>query len=560
MQVPVDHAFADLNLKGSHQIVGIADSGLDTGNPATVHADVRGRVVGLVSWPTDPALAPFTNDPPGHDDGPSDPDSAHGTHVTGSVLGSGATAVAAGATPVPAGTAPEAKVFFQAVDQRVSWKTAEQLAAAGLRPPFAADPWPPPPAGLYGLPNDLTVLFQQAYEAGARIHTNSWGAPAAGTYTQSSVAVDKFMWNNPDILILFSAGNAGVDRNTDGVIDADSIGSPATAKNCLTVGASENNRPRGSNPPPGLNHNWSELVKYPRLAAAGHVSDRVDGMAAFSSRGPTDDGRIKPDVVAPGTNVLSTLSSVFQAGDGHEPLWGRLPAGHPLRRFYCWSGGTSMATPLVAGAAALVRQHLVERHGQPQANRRPSGALVKAFLVNGAVPMRGQFDGEIPTGRNSVDGFGRIDVSQSLTPGPLHRTLFADEPDHAVSSGEMRTYQVRAAQQATPLKVTLAWTDAPAPAGIGRLVNQLYLQVQAPDGAISNGDVSPFPSATNNVQQVVVAAPAAGIYTIRVRGISVTRQAPGAAPGTSPRQDFAVAVSNATDLEVQPPRVRASDR
>jgi hypothetical protein len=85
MQVPPDHAFADLKLTGTGQIVGIADTGLDTGDPATVHVDVRGRVAGLTSWPTLAVLAPYTNDPPGHDDGPADPDSAHGTHVAGSV-------------------------------------------------------------------------------------------------------------------------------------------------------------------------------------------------------------------------------------------------------------------------------------------------------------------------------------------------------------------------------------------------------------------------------------------------------------------------------------------
>lgn len=548
MQVPVAHTFADLTLKGTNQIVGIADTGLDTGDTATIHADIRGRVAGLTSWPAGADLAPYINDPPGSDDGPADPDAPpHGTHVTGSVLGSGAAAVTAGGTPVPAGTAPEAQAFFQAVAQRVKWKTAAELAAAGLDP--FRDPWPPPAAGLYGLPNDLTALFTQAYAAGARIHTNSWGAPAHGVYNQNARAVDEFMWNHPDILILFSAGNDGVDAQAHGVIDPDSIGSPGTAKNCLTVGASENNRPHGSNPPPGLDRNWNELQKYPQLGPAGHVSDDVDGMAAFSSRGPTDDLRIKPDVVAPGTNILSTLSSVFPASQ--VPLWGRLPEGHPLRPFYCWSGGTSMATPLVAGAAALVRQHLAEQRGHLQPNRKPSGAILKAFLVNGAVAMPGQFPGEIPGGPNPVDGFGRIDVTQSLTPRPLHQMVFADEPGHGVSTGEMRTYQVQAADPSIPLKTTLAWTDAPGLTGVGGLVNQLYLQVQAPDGSVTDGDVNSFPSATNNVQQIVIAAPAAGTYTIRVRGVSVMQQAPGAATGPNPRQDFAVAVANGTSLTVQ---------
>ena len=99
------------------------------------------------------------------------------------------------------------------------------------------------------------------------------------------------------------------------------------------------------------------------------------------------------------------------------------------------------------------------------------------------------------------------------------------------------------------LKVTLAWTDAPGlQSTAGRLQNQLYLQIRHPNGVVEDGDVSAFPTVTNNVQQVTLDAPAAGTYEIRVRGVSVTQQAPGAAGGPSPRQDFALVVSNAENL------------
>jgi hypothetical protein len=94
------------------------------------------------------------------------------------------------------------------------------------------------------------------------------------------------------MLILFSAGNSGLDSDEDGVIDVDSLGAPGTAKNCLTVGASENDRPHGSQPPPGIDRNWNELrdrngvLRFPQLGPAGHVSDNPDGMAAFSLSRP----------------------------------------------------------------------------------------------------------------------------------------------------------------------------------------------------------------------------------------------------------------------------------
>ena len=112
------------------------------------------------------------------------------------------------------------------------------------------------PDGYYltGIPTDVRTLFQQAYNAGARVHSNSWGSAAAGDYTTDSANVDNFVWNHRDMLITFSAGNEGIDANSDGVIDNESIGSPATAKNVLTVGASENDRAGNWPAIPGLSY------------------------------------------------------------------------------------------------------------------------------------------------------------------------------------------------------------------------------------------------------------------------------------------------------------------
>jgi len=564
MEAPANRQFADLTLKGGGQIVGVADTGLDSGVAATIAADFAGRVTQIVSWPNQ--YPQYCNDAPPYDDGPADTD-PHGTHVAGSVLANGAAATAAGSSYVPQGLAPDAHVYFQAVQQKVNWKTAAQLAAAGLSPPWI--PWPSDAVGLYGLPDDLEKLFDPAYTAGARLHTNSWGAAANGTYDDQARAVDDFMWNHRDMLVLFSAGNEGMDANADGVIDQGSMASPGTAKNCLTVGASENKRPHGSTPPPlpqTYDINWTAWngpygPKWPKLGAAGHLSDKPEGMAAFSSRGPTSDNRIKPDVVAPGTAVLSTRSAAYTSAA--PPLWGNLPSTDPLHTKYCWSGGTSQSTPLVAGAAALVRQHLVEQRGHYQDTVKPSGALIKAFLVNGAVLMSpGQFTkgtgnppmpatDEIPPEPDVVNGFGRVDATESLTPGALKRTLFADEPSYAVGTGSVQPFQVQLIDASQPLRVTLCWTDSPS-IGAGGLVNQLYLRVALPDGTLVDGDVTPYPTVSNNVQRVVIPTPAAGTYEIRVHGVVVTQNAPSVPQIGNPKQDFALVVSNGMGMSLQP--------
>jgi hypothetical protein len=205
-----------------------------------------------------------------------------------------------------------------------------------------------------------------------------------------------------------------------------------------------------------------------------------------------------------------------------------------------------MATPLVAGAAALVRQHLVDERGH-RGETRPSAALVKAILVNGARPIAGQTPGEVPLGTNAVSGFGRIDVATSLIPEPLGKTLFFDDPDEAVATGVIRTHEVRAADLSKPLSITLVWTDAPGLVGRGHLVNELYLRVLTPAGVITNGDLTAFPSATNNVQRIVFPRPVEGVYTIVVAGVSVTVQSAGASPVADVTQDFALATSNAVD-------------
>ncbi|MGQ9684528.1 MAG: S8 family serine peptidase, partial [Anaerolineae bacterium] len=380
-------------LYGSGQIVAVADTGLDTGNASTLSNDFKGRLTRAYAL--------------GRPNDWSD-DHGHGTHVAGSVLGNGALS---GSNPAGhsynssfAGVAPEASLVFQSV--------------------AASD------GSLSGIPADLNNLFQPPYTDGARVHTNSWGGPTGGWnpnwqyggYTSDSRAADEFAWNRRQMTILFAAGNEGVDANHNGVVDSDSIASPGTAKNVITVGASESFRLSGGlNMTQGPCWTWCDCwpTAYRALPISSDpLSNSGGGMAAFSSRGPTDDGRIKPDLVAPGTNILSARSHDGSAGTG----WGA------YNSHYVYNGGTSMSTPLVAGAAALVRQWYNDQRGIPN----PSSALIKATLINGAVSLApGQYGTgatqEVPNALpNNVTGWGRVHLANAVAPNAPTTVWFTD--------------------------------------------------------------------------------------------------------------------------------------
>ena len=499
-------------LNGTGQIVAIADTGLDTGvNDVTTHDDFKERISDMRSWPIQPGWAPFVENP-GADDGASDADSGHGTHVSGSVLGNGTES-----NGDIKGIAYNASLFFQAIEQWVNMTPA--MEAAGY------------PDGYYlaGIPDGLTDLFQQAYDGGARIHTNSWGSDVDGEYTSRANKTDMFMWNHKDMTILFSAGNAGNDSDRDGVVDYGSIGSPGTAKNVITVGASENLRPSGEGYDGNWNVDWGNdgIFEFPvNPIASDHVSDDSDGMAAFSSRGPCDDDRIKPEVVAPGTNILSTRSSVA-TGVG----WG------VCNQYYVYMGGTSMSTPLTAGTCALIRQYYMEN-----ISHTPNASLIKATLINGAFDMPGQYvpDETGPTPNNN-SGWGRVDLANSIFPTPPKVLLFNDS-EFSLSTGQNQSFYYKVANRTVPLNITMVWTDYPAIVPAGGIVNDLDLIVTSPCGDVYHGNdlIAPFNDTldrTNNVEQVRISSPAIGVYNVTVNAYTVPNGP----------QDFSLAIIGAVE-------------
>jgi hypothetical protein len=250
--------------EGAGQVIVVADAG----STVDTHPAFTGRVARLYSLGR-----PST--------GKTDDPNGHGTHVCGSALGDGTSASMGGAIR---GTAPKATLVVQSLID--------------------------PTGTLGGIPTDLTDLFLPPYhDDGARVHTNSWGThdpcpPHDLPYGQPASEIDDFVWNHQDLVICFAAGNEGTDRNRDGIVDPAQIWTQAAAKNCITVGACESNRPNIE-----LTYGRAHPFDFPKPPIYDDpIANNPEGMVAFSSRGPTLEGRFKPDVVAPGTSILSTHS------------------------------------------------------------------------------------------------------------------------------------------------------------------------------------------------------------------------------------------------------------
>lgn len=472
-------AASGLGLSGAGEIIGVCDTGLDNGNPATIHPDFKGRVLAIKSYPMGAYYAPYVNNP-GADDGPSDVGTGHGTHTSGSVLGDGtASSNLPGLVGPVRGLSYKAKLVFQAVEQEMKWKDPRYNVKPGRYL-------------LSGLPADLKTLFAWAYQKGARIHSNSWGGGDPGAYDDQCQQLDRFVWDHPDFCILFAAGNDGTDRDGDGIVDPGSVTSPGTAKNCITVGASENNRP-GS--PGTYGQYWPDDYPSPPLRD-DPLADNPSQMVAFSSRGPTADNRIKPDVVAPGTYILSTRSRMVASNQ-----WGYGRFGSAT--LYMLDSGTSMATPLTAGAVGLIREYLRKKAGIAN----PTAALLKAALIAGAASLNGA---QRP---NNDEGFGRVNLDSVLAPRAPLKSLFYEGA--GLATGQLMERALTLAPASGALRVVLAYSDFPGP----RLVNNLNLILTGPDGVNHLGNVPAGVTnfdATNNVEVVDIATAAAGAWRVRV--------------------------------------------
>ncbi len=281
----------DSGFTGRGVKIGVIDTGIDAEHP-----DFADRLVGYKDFiDTDSSASRKAIDPNGH-----------GTHVAGIAAGSGA---ASGGRL--RGVAPEAQLLIgRALDAEGGGRTSQVMAG-----------------------------IEWAVEQGARVvNVSLGGGPYPGDGTDAlSVLCDAAV--REGVVVCIAAGNLGPAEGT--------IGSPASARDCITVGA-------------------ADLGEREPIDAAENEKDSAIGVADFSSRGPTADGRIKPDVLFPGAVVAAARS----AGTN---------LGHRLDEHYTVVSGTSQATPMASGTAALLLQ----------ANPRMTPGELKARMLRGACPLVG---------------------------------------------------------------------------------------------------------------------------------------------------------------------------
>ncbi|MBC3540384.1 S8 family serine peptidase [Rufibacter sp. H-1] len=303
------------------------------------------------------------------------------------------------------------------------------------------------------LPDETSFLRAQKVS----VQNHSYGVGVENYYGLESQAYDAQVLEYPELLHVFSSGNSGIQTPATGPYAgvarfANLTGQFKTSKNTLSVGA---------------------------VDTSGQVSP-------LSSRGPTFDGRIKPEVVAFGES------------------------------------GSSEASAVVSGIALLLQQVYQEQHN----GALPSSALVKAALINSA-DDKGQPGLDYAAGFGNVDALGAVQAFQE-------RRYFSGR----VGQGEKQQFSITVPPGAANLKVTLVWHDAAAqPTAVQALVSDLDLTLQEattgrewlPWGLSSYPHKDSLALAArrkvdrlNNVEQVTLASPAAGNYQIQVAGYHVS--------------------------------------
>jgi len=481
------HGLDDL----SSYIVQVQDTGIDTGGLGASHPALAGRL----AFSLDETVEGSLDDCVGH-----------GTHVAGIIAGD-----------------PPPEADLRDADGYTLGLGVAPTARVGSSRIFTC-------AGFASTVRSYTAILTEAYGLGARVSNNSWG-DGAGTYSALAREFDGLVRDvNADpadgeqpMIVVASAGNEG--QSGVGTVDP-----PGAAKNVIAVGATESFRPEATD---GCD-----------IGPEG--ADDVDHVRVTSSRGPTNDGRLKPDVVAPGSHIISLVSQA----PGYTGLGVCDRYYPPSQRLYTWTGGTSQAAAHVSGAAVLMLADHERTFGSV-----PSPAMVKAALIASARDLGRSRPGApllVEHRPDPAQGWGRVDLSALI--GRRDRAAF-DQQDILTGSGEERVKgPFRVADPNRPLAVVLAWTDAPGtPAGTA-WVNDLDLEVTAggttylgnvlADGfSVSGGSGDP----RNNVETVFLAPPVPEVLTVRVVAVSLPGDGVPSSPGLTD-QDFALYLDNVIEV------------
>lgn len=338
------------------------------------------------------------------------------------------------------------------------------------------------------------------------------------------------------MIIVVAAGNDGSDART--------VNSPGAGKNVITVGASEGVQAIGGADASGI---------------VDSQANSANDMASFSSRGPCEDGRNKPDLVAPGTHisggvyqsgVLSAFGTADACFDGSGVSGGYGSSFFPIgQQYFTASSGTSHSTPAVSGAAALLRQYFINQGRVP-----PSPAMTKAYLMNSARHMTG-ISANDPLWSNT-QGMGRLDLGAAFD-GMPRGLRDQNAADLFTETGQSRTFTGTIHDSTKPFRATLAWTDAPGSIIGNAYNNDLDLVVTANGipykGNVFSGSISVSGHSAdrkNNVESVLLPAGFRGTFTVKVTAANINSDG---VPnnGVALDQDFALVIYNAV-LQTKP--------
>ena len=475
------------NIKGQGQVINILDSGINTqhsafydaADPVNNWGDYPGNRKIVAYWPSVWANSG------GPTFGDEDSNGYHGSHVNGIAVGD-----STDFDTLYNGMAPKGKVYF--------------LDGGGVHPGlYAGDFWDMYGSAYDGLNDSSTAALPETLRP--RISSNSWGSSTYGDYNSSSYALDKFSWYHKDWVFFFAAGNG---TNNSGAPVEHTTSCEPNAKDVVGVGATQREN---------------------------------SNIASYSSNGWTDDGRVKPDITAPGGDASATSNDGVLSVDGST------------NNGYKRDPGTSMATPAAAGACLLVRQYFIDgwypTGTKIAANDSfvPSAALMKAMMINGAR------DQDI-AGPDSVFGWGDISLDKVLYFADTNqvspaRALGVIDNKTGLETGEYVEYQFTVNDTTDTLEATLVWTDYPSSQFITddsiehnppMLVNDLDLTLISPSGTqyqCADPYAGTTPDRRNNVEDIVDTLPEKGVWTARVTGYNVP---------VSP-QPFALVITYAAD-------------